>query len=254
MADSLAAIILAAGAGSRLAPLTLERPKALCPVGGSPLVDLSLAAVERVVGTGPERIAVNAHHGADAVADHVGVRAHLSIEASEALGTAGAVANLRSWLDGRSALVVNADVWHEADLTAMAAGWSGESVRVLVAGDGGLPLARRPRVIGSLLPAWAIAPLPVAPSGLYEVCWRALDALGRLEVVGTAASFVDCGTPSSYLAANLSASGGRSVVGEGAVVLGEATRCVLWPGAVVRADEVLADAIRTTAGRTVLVR
>ncbi len=237
-----------------MAPLTFERPKALCPVAGLPLLDHALAAVGAVVGAGADRIAVNAHHGADAVVAHVGDGAHLSVEGPEALGTAGAVANLRHWLDGRGALVVNADVWHEADVAAMTDGWSGDVVRVLVAGEGGGRLARRPRVIGSVLPAWAIAPLPITPSGLYEVCWRALDALGRLEVVGTAARFVDCGTPSSYLAANLLASGGDTVVGEGAEVLGEAVRCVLWPGAVVRADEVLTDAIRTTAGRTVLVR
>jgi hypothetical protein len=127
-------------------------------------------------------------------------------------------------------------------------------VAVIVAGPGGGALTRRPQVIGSLLPAWAIAPLPVAPAGLYEVCWRALGDLGRLDVVGAGARSVDCGTPADYLAANLAASGGRTVVGAGAVVAGQARRCVLWPGAVVRPGEVLVDAVRTTAGRTVLVR
>ncbi|MEX2658651.1 MAG: sugar phosphate nucleotidyltransferase [Acidimicrobiales bacterium] len=254
MVDSLAAIVLAAGAGARLAPLSLERPKALCPVGGVPLLDLALAAVARVVGAGPGTVAVNAHHGQGAVAAHVAGRAHVSVEAPEALGTAGAVAKLRPWLHGRGALVVNADVWHDADLAAMAAGWEGQRVRVLVAGEGGDRLGVRPKVIASLLPPWAIAPLPVEPSGLYEVCWRALDELGWLEVVGTEAAFVDCGTPAAYLAANLAASGGETVVGEGAVVDGEAERCVLWPGSVVRPGEVLTDAIRTSGGRTVLIR
>jgi ADP-glucose pyrophosphorylase len=44
------------------------------------------------------------------------------------------------------------------------------------------------------------------------------------------------------------------VVGAGAVVAGEVRGCVLWPGAVVAAGEVLVDAVRTTAGRTVLIR
>src|SRR5437660_59073 len=39
--DPLAGIVLAAGAGTRLAPLTRLRPKALCPVGNVPLVDLA---------------------------------------------------------------------------------------------------------------------------------------------------------------------------------------------------------------------
>ena len=251
----MAAIVLGAGAGTRLAPLTIERPKVLCPVGGVPLVDLAIGHVERVVGRGPAAVAVNAHHHAEAVRAHVGARAHVAVESPEALGTAGAVANLRPWLDGRAALVVNGDVWHDADLAAMVDGWDGERVRVLVAGVAGGRLPRRPDVIGSLLPPWAVAPLPVAPSGLYEVCWRALDALGRLEVAGApGATFLDCGTLRTYLAANLASSGGTSVVGDGAVVAGTATRCVLWPGAVVHEGEVLEDAIRTSTGRTVLVR
>ena len=52
----------------------------------------------------------------------------------------------------------------------------------------------------------------------------------------------------------MAASGGRSVVGAGAVVAGEVRGSVVWPGAVVAAGELLVDAIRTTAGRTVLVR
>ena len=246
--------MLAAGAGTRLAPLTSERPKALCPVDGVALVDVSLAAVTSVVGPGPGAVAVNANHRADEVVAHVGSRAHVSVERGEALGTAGGVANLRPWLDGRSALVVNADVWHDADLGPLVAGWDRERVAVLVAGAGGGPLGRRARVLGSLLPPWAVAPLPVAPAGLYEACWRPVDAIGRLDVVGARARHVDCGTPAAYLAANLAASGGRSVIGAGAVVDGEVRRCVLWPGAVVAAAEVLVDAVRTTAGRTVLIR
>lgn len=246
--------MLAAGAGTRLAPLTRERPKPLCPVGGVALVDVSLAAVAAVAGSGPDRIAVNAHHHADAVAAHVAGRAHVSIEVPEALGTAGAVGALVPWLDGRDVLVVNGDVWHTADLAAMTLGWTGEQVRVLVAGPGGGRLPRRPDVIGSLLPAWAAAALPTTPSGLYEACWRALDRLGRLEVVGTDAPFVDCATPAHYLAANLAASGGGSVIGAGAIVDGEVTRSVIWPGAVVHRGESLVDAVRTTGGTTVLVR
>jgi ADP-glucose pyrophosphorylase len=65
---------------------------------------------------------------------------------------------------------------------------------------------------------------------------------------------VDCGTPARYLAANLAASGGEPVVGEGAVVEGTVERTVVWPGARVAAGEVLVDAVRTDTGLTVLVR
>src|SRR3954452_15402535 len=88
----LAAVVLAAGAGTRLRPLTRLVPKALCPVGNVPLADLSLARLARVAGDGAEHLAINAHHHADQIAEHTAGRAHLSVEQPEALGTAGAVA------------------------------------------------------------------------------------------------------------------------------------------------------------------
>ena len=112
MGDSLAAVVLAAGAGARLRPLTRIRPKALCPVGNVPLVD---AAIERARRVTPA-VAVNVHHGRALLEAHLAGRVHLSIEADRALGTAGGLANLRTWLAGRAALVLNADAWHEADL------------------------------------------------------------------------------------------------------------------------------------------
>src|SRR3954471_155012 len=107
MADSLAGIVLAAGAGTRLRPLTELRPKALCPVNNVPLVDLALARVAAATAD----MAVNAHHGRATLQTHIGDRAHLSIEEPEALGTAGALGQLRDWIDRRPVLVTNADAW-----------------------------------------------------------------------------------------------------------------------------------------------
>jgi NDP-sugar pyrophosphorylase family protein len=66
--------------------------------------------------------------------------------------------------------------------------------------------------------------------------------------------WADCGTPASYLAANLRWSGGESVIGAAAVVKGSVERCVVWPDAVVRRHEHLVDAIRADDRITVLVR
>src|SRR5688500_8894369 len=121
MADSLAAIVLAAGGGTRLRRLTLEQAKARGPVGGEPPLDMAVRRVAGVVGAGPAVLAVNAHDRAAQLVAHLGDRATVSVEAPRALGTAGAVAALRPWLDGRPALVVNADAWHTADLAALAA-------------------------------------------------------------------------------------------------------------------------------------
>src|SRR5918998_6583431 len=152
MGDSLAAVVLAAGAGTRLAPLTSVRPKALCPVGDRPLVDSALDRVEAVVGAGPDRVAVNAHAHHAQLETHVAGRASVSVEEPVALGTAGAVAHLRPWLDGRPALVVNGDAWAPDPLGPLVDGWDGERVRVLVASDPAQPLGPATRVLGSLLP------------------------------------------------------------------------------------------------------
>jgi NDP-sugar pyrophosphorylase family protein len=99
-----------------------------------------------------------------------------------------------------------------------------------------------------------VARLDAVPSGLWEVSWRAQHGAGRLDVVRWDGPCVDCGTPARYLAANMTASGGASVVGEGAVVEGTVERSVVWPGARVRPGEHLVDAVRASDTVTVLVR
>jgi NDP-sugar pyrophosphorylase family protein len=244
----LAGIALAAGAGSRLAPLTSVRPKALCPVGGVPLVDLALERL-RAVGADP---AVNVHHGREALAAHLGGRVQLSVEDPEPLGTAGAVGALRDWIAGRPTVIVNADGWCVGGLDHLLDGWDGERVRILIPGGG--PLGPRSLIAGSVLP-WSMArDIPADPAGLYEASWRRAMAEGALETVAYEGPFVDCGTPAAYLAANLAASGGQSVVAPEALVAGQVVRSVCWEEAVVGPGEVLVDAIRFTERGTVLVR
>ena len=244
--------MLAAGSGTRLRPLTSLRPKALCPVANVALVDLALERLAPVVGTGAGSVAVNAHHHVDQMIAHLRDRVHLSVEGGpEALGTAGAVAHLRPWLDGRSVVVVNADAWHRIDLRRLVQGWDGTRVRVLVAGEPEERFGPRSRVVASVLPWEEVAGFAVEPSGLWEVSWRPRVAEGALDVVTAPGLMIDCGTPADYLAANLAASSGASVVGPGAVVEGELVRSVVWPGGVVRRGEVLVDAIRVGTALTV---
>jgi len=269
----LAGVVLAAGAGTRLMPLTLLRPKPLCPVGDRPLLDHALAAVGPVVA----ELAVNVHHGRDQVEGHLTRWAerrerlvHISIERDRALGTAGAIGWLHRWLDGRPVLVANADTWHRADLGALVQDWDGERVRILTPTEG--PFGPASVVVASLLPASmaeALAPAKgedIQPVGLWEAVWRAEAEAGRLDTVHTDAVAIDCGTAADYLRANLTWSVlegdgshggcrvvGGSVIGEGAVVEGAIERCVVWPGSRVDEGERLHDAIR--AGHlTVLVR
>lgn len=246
-----AGVVLAAGEGRRLRPLTTLRPKALCPVAGRPLLDLALDRVEPLTGRGPEHVAVNAHHHAARVVAHVGGRAHLSVEQPVALGTAGALGALRPWLDGRDVLVTNADAYLTGPLDALVGASDGERCRLLARplpdGErGDFRLGDRPfRYVGACLLPWRhVRELAAEPSGLYEALWRRLDDEGRLDLVEATGAVVDCGTPADYLAANLHASGGRSVVGEGAVVQGRLLRSVVWDGAHVGPHEQLVDAVR----------
>ncbi len=245
---------LAAGAGTRLRPLTLLRPKPLCPVGDRALLDWALERLGTVTG----QLAVNVHHGREQIEEHLSLLTgdgsppvHISVEADRALGTAGAIGALRSWLDGRDALVVNADTWHRADLRKFVEGWDGARVRVLTSTPG--PFGPRSGVVASLLPWAAARRLRSEPAGLWETLWRDELGAGRLEWVHETAPVVDCGTPADYLRANLLWSSGTSVVGEGAEVLGTVERSVVWPGARVAVGEHLVDAIRA-GRRTVLVR
>ncbi|HNH39198.1 MAG TPA: NTP transferase domain-containing protein [Microthrixaceae bacterium] len=263
----LAGVVLAAGAGVRLRPLSAWRPKALCPIGATTLVDRAVAQVAAVTGT---PVAVNVHHGRAAMLEHLEDRidVHVSLEEERALGTAGAVAHLAGFLDGRGALVVNADTVHAEDLRAFVAGWDGRRVRVLAtpdpdAGpDGGEGPAFGPRsgIVASIVPWEHVQALVPEPSGLWELLWRPELEAGRLDVAMATGTVIDCGTPEQYLRANLWVSGGRSVIGAGAVVRGRLERSVVWPGATVEDHEHLIDAVRADPGPgpgpggTVLIR
>ncbi len=248
-AAGLAGVVLAAGAGTRLRPLTNLRPKALCPVAGVPLVDLALNRLAVHTGAGSGHLAVNAHHHGDRLAAHVAGRAHVSRE-EVALGTAGALGALRDWVDGRDVLLTNADAWLPHGVEALVDGWDGERCRLLTvaaadAGDFRAPDGTPVRYVGAcLLPWWVLCDLTAEPTGLYEVVWRDEAAAGRLDVHVTTAPAVDCGTPSDYLTANLGATGGRSVVGTGARVHGTLERAVVWDGAWVGPGEHVRDAVR----------
>lgn len=238
----LAGLVLAAGEGKRLRPLTALRPKPLCWLGHSTLLDRALDRVGTVIAAGS--LAMNAHHLAEQVVAHVGQRAHVSVEQPVALGTAGAVGALRGWIDGRDVLVANGDVFlqPEIDLAAFVADWDRTRPRLLVVADRAQPdFGGEWRFAGvSLLPGRIATSLPATPSGLYEAVWRG----AALDLVATTSVYVDCGDPAGYLRANLLWSGGKSVVGRDAVVNGRIERCVVWPGATVHDGERLAEVIR----------
>jgi len=252
MADSgtdftdIAGVVLEAGAGSRLRPLTTVRPKPLCTVGGRPLLDWAVARVSAYAG----RVAVNVHHHADqmlaALADR---NVHVSYEQPVALGTAGALGLLRNWVDGRPVLLTNADAWYppagDEVVADLVAGWDGERPRLLCVPSPDRRDFEDLHYVGTaLLPWWSVRDLAPQPAGLYEVSWSQKHREERLDLVRADLDAIDCGTPADYLRANMSATGGRPAVEPGAVVEGVVERSVVWSGERVGPDERLVDAVR----------
>jgi MurNAc alpha-1-phosphate uridylyltransferase len=268
--SDLCAVVLAAGEGQRLRPLTARVPKALCPVGNVPLLDHALARVARLGFADPATVAVNASYLGDQVVAHVGGRAHVSPE-DHPLGTSGGVAKLRTWIDGRGVLVGNADAYlagDGADPVALLDGWDGETVRLFgqPAPDEAYGFSGHRFAGFSLLPWRYVRDLAPEPTELVRTVWRPAEAEGALEVVTFTGTYLDTGTPRHYLAANLHAAGDgsliapdaavtgpveRAVVGAGAVVEGALTRAVVWAGGHVSPDEHLVDAIRVGTSLTV---
>ena len=112
------ALILAAGFGTRLGPLSDERPKPLLPVCDIPLIRYAVALLR---GHGVGEIAVNLHHRGDLIRAELGDGFHYSDEPT-ILGTGGGIVKLADWLTrgGRdSFLVVNGKIVTDIDLGAV---------------------------------------------------------------------------------------------------------------------------------------
>lgn len=231
LTGEVAQVVLCAGAGTRLRPVTDRLPKALCTVGERALVDWAL---ENPVATGMRR-AVNAHHLADQVVAHLeGRGVHVNVEAPLALGTAGAIAALRPWLDGADVLVQNADAWIPSPPPHFVTGWDRQRPRLLVRRTPDAADFGRYRFLGlSLLPARAAQRLRAEPTGLYEVLWRQAWEAGALDLVEHVGTAFDVGTPARLLAANLCAGDGRSHVHPTADVRTSLVASVALPGALV---------------------
>ena len=250
--EPLAGVALAAGAGTRLRPLTRLRPKPLCPVGGRPLVD---HALERAAPRVAVDVAVNVHHGRAVMEAHLDGRVHVSVEEPEALGTAGA-RRPAPGLDRRPRRPrrQRRHVVPRRRSRRSSTGWDGNDRGVLVVAAPTSLTARRhagrrPPPVGG-----GLAARGRAARASTRRCLRPLRRAGRARGRRHDGPFIDCGTPRGYLAANLAANGGRRWSARERVVEGG------WSGAWCgRArgsarGERLVDAIRAERRLTVLVR
>ena len=117
------AMILAAGFGTRMRPLTDTLPKALVSVAGRPLIEYTLLFVKS---HGIEEVVLNLHHLGHRLRDTLGdgsiygLRITYSPE-DPILDTGGGIKNAQPFLDGEPFLVLNADTILDFDLTAFLA-------------------------------------------------------------------------------------------------------------------------------------
>ena len=104
------AMILAAGLGTRMRPLTDAMPKPLVPVGGKPLINHVL---DRLAAVGVETAVVNVHHFADQIEQHLkprrAPRIIISDERADVLGTGGGVVKALPRLGSAPFFLVNSD-------------------------------------------------------------------------------------------------------------------------------------------------
>ncbi len=141
------ALVLAAGLGTRMRPLTNDRPKALVEVAGRALIDHVL---DRLADAGVETAVVNVHAFADRLEDHLSARAFprivISDERAALLETGGGLKRARPLLGDGPVVVANIDsVWLEEGVPALetlAAAWDPERM------DACLLLARIDRSLG----------------------------------------------------------------------------------------------------------
>lgn len=127
------AMVLAAGLGTRMRPLTDTTPKALVTVAGRPLIDHVL---DRLVTAGIETAVVNVHHFADQMEAHLATRKDIQIRISDEraalLDSGGGIKHARPLLGDAPVMIANIDsLWIEGEtpaLESLKAAWDPEQM------------------------------------------------------------------------------------------------------------------------------
>ena len=225
------AMVLAAGIGTRMRPLTDTLPKALVPVAGKPLIDHVL---DRLRDAGVERAVVNVHHFADQMEAHLAGRRDLDVlisdERAGLLDSGGGIRHAADKLGREPILVANIDsLWMEGErpaLETLKAAWDPTAMDIL------LLLVRRGQGIGfegpqgffqdeagrlthsiAVEPPTPFANMGIAilkpdildpePAGSFSIIpvWHRLQAGGRLYGVAMEGFWMHVGDPAARDAA-----------------------------------------------------
>ncbi|MEZ5500306.1 MAG: nucleotidyltransferase family protein [Steroidobacteraceae bacterium] len=116
------AMILAAGRGERMRPLTDRLPKPLLEVAGRPLIDYHLGNLHAA---GVREVVINLAWLGQRIREFVkdgsrwGLRVHFSDEGREALETAGGIVAAQRWLSSEPFLVVNGDIYCDFEFSRL---------------------------------------------------------------------------------------------------------------------------------------
>ncbi len=280
----VATLILSAGLGTRLAPLSSWCAKPLVPIGDRPAIAHIVDQLRLHELGGP--IVVNAHHRADQVAAYARSAGLEVSREDELLGTGGGLRAAGELLGPGDVLVWNGDMIGKLDVGALVAAHARDVVHRDVVAT--LVVQRRADPLGNtgldahgdvvrlrretcrdgeeqtadFLGIYVVGDslrggLPAKGDIIAEAFLPAMRSGSRVASFATDAAFLDVGTPSAYLEANLrwlaergtsrwagrgvlvdaGATLDRVVLGDGASVegAGRVEACVVWPGAVLHA-------------------
>ena len=219
------AMILAAGRGERMRPLTDATPKPLLRVGGKPLIQYHVEALARA---GITRLVVNLAWLGEQIRDYLGDGARFGVgityseERPHALETAGGIFHALRWLKPDPFLVVNGDIFCDLDFGALRLPETADAHLVLVpnppqhpAGDFGVEGAHAvPRVDGA--PSFTFSGVGLYRERFFRDCTGGAFPLKPLLLRSMAAGactaqvhrgvWEDVGTPERLAALRLSTS------------------------------------------------
>jgi NDP-sugar pyrophosphorylase family protein len=255
------ALVLTAGLGTRLRPLTRDRAKPALPVAGLTLVERILIGLRE---RGIRDVLLNLHYRPETITAVVGDGASLDMAVrysweSPLLGSGGGPRRAFSLVPDARLWLVNGDTLSDVDLGAMAAEHSASSALVTMAlianpapdryggvlvSPGGEVTGFVPRGVAG--PSWHFVGVQIAereafdsltdgaPADSVGPLYRTLIAERPGAVRGflSPARFLDIGTPRDYRDACLAFNDGRTVIGEGTLIDPGAAleACVVWDG------------------------
>ena len=285
-----AALVLTAGLGTRLRPLSWLRAKPALPIGGEPLV---VRILKQLASAGVREAILNLHHRPETITRAIGVGDQLGLNVRYSwedpiLGSGGGPRRAFSLTTRDELLVVNGDTFTDVDLAGlMSAHRASDALVTLAVVDqphprryGGIATTADGAYTGpagrgeglhfvgvQVVRREAFAGIPEGQpaatiGGVYDSLARARP--GAVRTFKTRASFVDIGTPDTYVEACVwfggdVTRGARCQVAESA----QLSRCVLWDDVVIEdgvtlTECVVCDRVTVTRGsryhRAVLLR